>query len=387
MDSSNCSISRKQILFYVDYSWWLSGIGTLSIASLGIIFNSMVIYVLCDKRMISSFFNRLLVFLAIVDNLFLANSICVAVMEQLSGAGSAFANTIFVHLLYPTRNMLMCASIYMTIGLACERFNSTSNPYLHRARQHMNACYRLSVYILPVISFSMVYNIPKFFDLKVISIDSDCTNTTVIENGTFVSHCNSTEYHRVPTQMRKNDHYILWYINISNLVVTAIIPLLLLSYFNLNIYRSLKERQVRKSVMVSQQNSNVVKDRNKKEVRQTFVLFAIVVLFLICHALRVILNVEEFVNLGKQKEEVAQGCTGEEFWTLIAIPVASLLIQVNSGTNFFIYCVLSDQFREVLRSKFKTQGSLDQNGESNQTKRLHFPTKIVEDNIELKELT
>jgi len=138
--------------------------------------------------------------------------------------------------------------------------------------------------------------------------------------------------------------------------------------------------------MVSQQNSNVVKDRNKKEVRQTFVLFAIVVLFLICHALRVILNVEEFVNLGKQNKEVAQGCTGEEFWTLIAIPVASLLIQVNSGTNFFIYCVLSDQFREVLRSKFKTQGSLDQNGESNQTKRLHFPTKIVEENIELNEI-
>ena len=116
-------------------------------------------------------------------------------------------------------------------------------------------------------------------------------------------------------------------------------------------------------------------------------LFAIVVLFILCHALSVILNVEEFVNLGKQKEGIAQGCTGEEFWTLIAIPVASLLIQVNSGTNFFIYCVLSDLFREVLRSKFYTQGSLDQNGESNQTKRLHFPTKIVEDNIELKELT
>ena len=366
----------------------MSGIGTICVASLGIIFNTMAIFILCDGRMRSSFFNRLLVCLAIADNLFLSNAISVVVVENLIDVSSGDHLFMFVHLLYPTRNMLMCTSIYMTVGLACERFNSTSNPYLHRTRQNVNTCHRLLLYILPVITFSILYNIPKFFDLKV----AEVTTTNCLEdgipndNGTVQSSNCTTymEYRMEPTDIRNNDHYILWYINISNLVVTAVIPLVLLTYFNYKIYTSLKQRQVRKAVMVSQQNSSTAKERSKKEVRQTFVLFAIVVLFVICHALRVILNVEEFANLEKNNEQEKKGCVGKEFWTVILIPIAALLLQINSGTNFFVYCVLSDVFRDVLKSKLIKTRHSHPNSATPQTKSTPILNKS--ENIELQEI-
>ena len=166
-ETSNCGISMKQALFYDSFSWWMSGIGTICVSILGVIFNTMTIYILCDRRMRSTFFNRLLVCLAIADNLFLANALSVVIVEKLISLSSGGHLFVFVHLLYPTRNILMCTSIYTTVGLACERFNSTSNPYLHRTRQKGNTCHRLLLYILPVITFSILYNIPKFFDLKV----------------------------------------------------------------------------------------------------------------------------------------------------------------------------------------------------------------------------
>ena len=187
-----------------------------------------------------------------------------------------------------------------------------------------------------------------------------------------------------PTDLRNNDDYILWYINISNLVVTAVIPLVLLTYFNYKIYTSLKQRQMRKAVMISQQNSNTAKERSKKEVRQTFVLFAIVALFVVCHALRVILNVEEFANIEKNNEQEKKGCLGKEFWTVILIPIAALLLQINSGTNFFVYCVLSDVFRDVLKSKLiKTHQPLP-NSSAPQTKST--PILQQSENIELQEI-
>ena len=142
--------------------------------------------------------------------------------------------------------------------------------------------------------------------------------------------------------------------------MTSVVPLLLLTYFNYKIYTSLKERQIRKANMVSQpNNTSSRKELSKKENRQTFVLFAIVALFVICHALRVILNIAEFF-------EKYSGCEGKPFWTIVSIPIAAFLLQLNSGTNFFVYCVFSELFREVVKSKLMKLPFSSQNGLSDQ---------------------
>ena len=118
------------------------------------------------------------------------------------------------------------------------------------------------------------------------------------------------------------------------------------------------------------------KEHSRKENRQTFVLFAIVVLFVICHALRIILNIAEFLE---RYNVYRQGCVGKQFWTIVSIPIASCLLQLNSGTNFFVYCVLSDLFRDVLRSKLVKMPFSSQNG-------LNAQIQTTQTHIELRQI-
>ena len=345
-NNRTCAITNAQVKFYETYSWWMGGICSVCIAPLGIIFNTIAISILCHKKMRSSFFNRLLVCLAVEDTLFLLLTISDALGMQLIKSYGSVYPFIFVNLVYPARSMLMFCSIYMTVGLACERYHSTSNVYLRQDRQNENTCRRFLMYTTPVITFSILYSIPKFFDLKVREINSNCSMDSV--NETIKS--NNTEYAVQHTKIRENHDYVLWYINILHLVVAGIIPFVLLTVLYYKIYKSLKQRRLNRASIISR-NLSRRKEERKKETRQTFVLFSIIVLFGMCHALRVILNIEELAVLEKSNEQRKQGCAGVYFWAVVALPISTLLLQLNSCTVFFVYCVCDDIFKEVLKTK------------------------------------
>ena len=81
--------------------------------------------------------------------------------------------------------------------------------------------------------------------------------------------------------------------------------------------------------------------------RQAIVLFAIVILFVCCHALRILLNINELLTLSVVRASIKNGCFGVPFWALIGVAVSHFLITVNSSVNFFIYCFMSPTFRRI----------------------------------------
>ena len=82
-----------------------------------------------------------------------------------------------------------------------------------------------------------------------------------------------------------------------------------------------------------------------EEMRQAIVLFAIVILFVICHVLRIVLNINEVVTYEENLASGKNDCLGFSYWSLITGAISHLLITVNSSTNFFIYCFMSTPFR------------------------------------------
>ena len=74
------------------------------------------------------------------------------------------------------------------------------------------------------------------------------------------------------------------------------------------------------------------------------------------------------------------GCEWLQYWTIIASPVSSLLLQLNSSFNFIIYCFFNKSFREKLLSLIATSTQLlgfrcCQNvDESNLTNQSTIPT-------------
>lgn len=90
-----------------------------------------------------------------------------------------------------------------------------------------------------------------------------------------------------------------------------------------------------------------------EETRQAIVLFAIVILFVCCHALRILLNVNELLTLEVVRASIKNGCFGVPFWALIGVAVSHFLITVNSSVNFFIYCFMCTTFRKIFISYLK----------------------------------
>ena len=182
------------------------------------------------------------------------------------------------------------------------------------------------------------------------------------EIANHTSDCYEYEYGIALTGLRSNNHYNLWYQNISNLLVTAVIPLISLTYLNVNIYLKFKqylERQPRatttsSNVPTASHIQQKLKQREKDMIQQTMILFSVVILFGLFHILRIILNIEEFSSLDNRKNAKQQGCEWLQYWTIIASPVSSLLLQLNSSFNFIIYCFFNKSFREKLLTLITT---------------------------------
>ena len=349
------NISEVQLIFYHDFSWWLEGFGSVLIGSLGIVFNATTISVLLGSELAASFFNWLLVCLALFDSLFLLNGILEAFRTYLGS--TILHNYVFVAFLFPFRSVVLCCSIYMTVILALERYNALANPTSHqgsnfRGGQNSLRTYfihhwaRVLKYVGPIILLSSLFYIPKLMELHVVKIPEEC-----IRNGTLVNCSHS--YSVISTELRNNNHYILWYINVTNLVVTTIIPLVSLTYLNFNIYLKFKKYIQRQPSAKSNtgQIHGQIRKREKYMIQQTTILFVIVFLFALSHVLRIILNIEEFISLEASNNAREEGCDWLKFWTVIAAPVSHFLLQINCSINFFIYCFFNKSFRDALVSK------------------------------------
>ena len=230
-------LSPEQTKFLKSCAWWIETCGNLPVASSGIVLNSIALFILSTPNMRSNFFNRLLFVLAICDNTYL---LC-EVTEVFRHHHLTFVQQhTFVNVIYPIRSVFMCSSIFMTISLTLERFQAITNPVEYRIRGSGNMMKRLLKYVFPVFATSIFYYTPKFFDLNVDEV-LKCLNSTrtttipiredVDPESTEYANC-TIAYPLIPTDLRINHHYVLWYINISNLFLTAIIPVGILLFLN-----------------------------------------------------------------------------------------------------------------------------------------------------------
>ena len=79
--------------------------------------------------------------------------------------------------------------------------------------------------------------------------------------------------------------------------------------------------------------------------KQPLVLFAICFLFLLTHALRIILALYRLVYHDQFAHALENLCNPHQFWTLVAASVSRFLLIFNSSVNFVIYYFISKDFR------------------------------------------
>ena len=76
----------------------------------------------------------------------------------------------FAYGLYQLHNFVLCGSIFLTVALALERYRAVWRPIeYHNQCVGVNPWRRVLVsYLLPVVVFSTVHTIPKFFEVEML---------------------------------------------------------------------------------------------------------------------------------------------------------------------------------------------------------------------------
>ena len=77
----------------------------------------------------------------------------------------------FAYGLYQLQSISILSSIFMTVVLALERYLAITKPIeYHNAIQGTNPWKRVWMYIIPVVIFSAIFNLPKFAETKVVPV-------------------------------------------------------------------------------------------------------------------------------------------------------------------------------------------------------------------------
>ena len=167
-ENLNCPVFTNTTL-YVDaqLSFWVGGILNCLIGIPGFLINVVSAYVLLTNSARKNTFNSLLSILLIIDSICLF-FIVVGVLTSNFGLRSRIYDILYPYFFHPFRIISLTSSIFMTIGIAHERYRAIQYPVQHR-QTRSSAKFRrklLAKYVLVVILCATLINFPKFFEAE-----------------------------------------------------------------------------------------------------------------------------------------------------------------------------------------------------------------------------
>lgn len=124
-----------------------------------------------------------------------------------------------LQVVFPIGLIAQTGSVYLTLTVTLERYVAVCHPL--RARS-LCTYGRARIYVLLIVMFAVLYNLPRFFEVDRIS--------------GIEAHTNVTVYSVTASALRNNPLYITIYVNWSYLLVMYFVPFLALAIFNCAIY-------------------------------------------------------------------------------------------------------------------------------------------------------
>ena len=363
LNFTDCKLSDSEEEI-IPQLYFVFGVLCTIIAMIGIIMNTITIYILRSKNNMKVLFNYLLSGLLICCNVFLLTRILIFFMFDF---GFKWLQLMFPYLIYPMQKMSYTASIFMMVSMAHQRWTVILDPIKHKriSADEGSRRKRAMFYIVSAIGFAFLFNIPRLLYFK---------------------YNETTEKHE-KTDFRFNYHFKVLYENLFCNVINAFAPITLLTFFNYNVYNHIKiqkeelrtvisEMQVehpsfklQKNVQVEQieldSGTTVIKKRRKKERKEaernkshTNILLISVILFVVCHSFNCI------------KEFYGDLC--EPFSLKVVQALSRLLLILHSSINPFIYIWknvgfrqhLFDFFKDIICCKWKKRCSKQQHKET-----------------------
>ena len=170
---ANCSCSYSLVLNMT--SLYMDRVALPTVGVMGVAGNVAAIGIICrrDRR---STFHQSLITLAVIDILFISILIC----DTFCDTSSAFYVYMFPYFWNPMKNILMSWETFLMMSIATERFLAVCHPLLYRAHKVRHSPrVHMMTYILPSVIISIILNIPKFLETKLVTrVFTDTRNIT-----------------------------------------------------------------------------------------------------------------------------------------------------------------------------------------------------------------
>ena len=336
-------------------------------------------------------FHKLMITTAIYDTIYIALSILVfSVPELFEDYRKNGLHAYVVPAAIPILQVALTGSVYCTVAISIERYLTVCHPFYIASKR-----WSLKRYIIPIILFSVLYNVSRFFEMTTECIEfeteiSDNTtiythgnsipftqthdksnlsindssenfNVTALSNGNESDHQEKFHCKIKLTDIRQNSYYYSIYIIGLNFVFNGFIPFALIIVLNTLLYKQLKlivsgapfisyslpASTLQIQLQIQQRNLNIgenvgngIQSNNKqKRIRANEMILArvsilIVIVFIVCHSVRWIPNIYELIqriNLPKDED------INWPFWIETITQISHFLTVFNSSVNFYIY--------------------------------------------------
>lgn len=202
-----------------------NGLGINIIGLFGILGNIISMIILSRPQMRSSI-NYLLIGLARIDTVLIITSMLLFGLTGIhpyTGSMFTYHYIVYPHIipvLYPIAMFAQTASVYLTMTVSLERFVAVCHPL--RARS-LCTYGRARIYVIGIILFSVVYNLPKMWEANVQKEWIDALNVTV-----YCPH---------QSEFRDDPIYRTVYIHWLYLICMYLLPFGMLAVLNACIYR------------------------------------------------------------------------------------------------------------------------------------------------------
>ncbi len=287
---------------------------------LGLSGNILAYFVLSkDQSKTATFY--LLKSLAVSDSVVIISAIPLYILDPihlytgyLSGYHKFYIN--FLPYLYPCFLIPFTLSIFLTVLVSLSRYYAVCRPF-----SSLRVCLTESArkYVIYIAMFSIVYNIPRFFEYqKVVICDGPNRTVEIFETSAFGD----------------NLAYRIVYAIIIYFIVNHGGPLLCLALLNYKLIQALQSRMKRRALMGKGANSGGVQQDT------TLILVVVIFVFLLCHTPTFIDQI-----LWTVLDKSARDCgKGLYYYTAIS----DVCVILNSSGNFYVYILTSKKFRLIL---------------------------------------
>lgn len=271
-------------------------------------------------------FREVLMMLAIFDCFFITTASISFSLPQLSSYWKVWIHPHIFPWLLPVIQTSLSGFIWSTVSVTVERYVSVVHP------RHWFTSLSSAIYVVPVVIFTLIWNIPHFTELNTCYKMMNMTMVSI--NGSM----NTTLVpvpRLCPSSLRTNLSYTRDYIFIANFLGMALIPFALLAIINFKLFRTIKASTLR---------CPKTNRRQKRNQKIASLLILLVAVFGCCNMVRIITNFYEVCHIA------IYGRRGGRWpvWCDLITFLSHLLLILNSSSNIVIYCWKDQKFRTTL---------------------------------------